>query len=491
MRETDLAEPPPAGRWLAYSVCLLAGFVTLLDVSVINVAVPSMQAGLHLSSGQVLWAAFGYTLTFGVVLVPAGALGDQIGRRRVLLLGLTVFALGSLACGLAYSGAWLVAARLLQGLAAGLVTPQVVGLMQQLFARGPELGKAAGAYSGMIAATTAVGPLVGGLLIQAAGPESGWRWVFLVNVPIAAVALPLGLRWLPRDHQQVRGVRLDLLGIVLLGSGVATLILPLIAAEQRQPSVPWYLLGVSALLLAGFVVWQQHRTRTGRVRLINLAMLRQRDYAISAFVGMGYFVGFVGIPFVVSLYFQQGLGYSALAAGAVGTPTAIGAAISAPLAGRVVHRVGRRLVVIGLAAVALGAAGLVVLIGHGAGGLVWLVVAGPLLLAGVGSGLVIGPNLTLALQTVPLREGSAAGAVLQTGQRIGTTIGVAVIGALYFGSLTASHGDYLGAATDGLLGSTVAIALTLLITVAALLATRPRRPAQQADTPAVAGDRPS
>jgi len=490
MREIDVAEPMQARRWLAYAVCLLAGFVTLLDVSVINVAVPSMQAGLHLSAGQVLWAAFGYTLTFGVVLVPAGALGDQIGRRRVLLVGLTVFALGSLACGLAYSGSWLVTARLVQGLAAGLVTPQVVGLMQQLFARGPELGKAAGAYSGMIAATTAVGPLVGGLLIQAAGPATGWRWVFLVNVPIAALALPLGLRWLPRDRQQVRGVRLDLLGIVLLGSGVATLILPLIAAEQRQPSVPWYLLGVSAVLLVGFVVWEQYRTRSGQVRLVNLAMLRQRDYAISAFVGMGYFVGFVGIPFVVSLYFQQGLGYSALTAGAVGTPTALGAAITAPIAGRVVHRVGRRLVVIGLAAVALGAAGLVALIGHG-GGLVWLLVAGPLLLAGVGSGLVIGPNLTLALQTVPLREGSAAGAVLQTGQRIGTTIGVAVIGALYFGSLTAYRGDYLHAATDGLIGSTVAIALTLLITVVALLATRPRQKAQQPDIPAAVGDRPS
>lgn len=490
MHEIDVAEPMQARRWYAYTVCLLAGFVTLLDVSVINVAVPTMQAGLHLSAGQVLWAAFGYTLTFGVVLVPAGALGDQIGRRRTLLAGLAVFALGSLACGLAASGGWLVAARLVQGLAAGIVTPQVVGLMQQLFARGPELGKAAGAYSGMIAATTALGPLVGGVLIQAAGPDTGWRWVFLVNVPVAVVAVPLGLRWLPRDRQQVREVRLDLLGIALLGSGVAMLILPLIAAEQRQPSVPWYLLGVSAVLLVGFVAWEQHRTRAGRVRLVNLAMLRQRDYAISAFVGMGYFVGFVGIPFVVSLYFQQGLGYSALAAGIVGTPTAIGAAISAPIAGRVVHRVGRRLVVIGLAAVALGTAVLAVLIGHDAGGLVWLLVAGPLLLAGVGSGLVIGPNLTLALQTVPLREGSAAGAVLQTGQRIGATIGIAVIGALYFGSLSASRGDYLHAAIDGLIGSAVAIALTLLITVAALLATRPRR-AQQPDRQAAVSDRPS
>jgi EmrB/QacA subfamily drug resistance transporter len=489
MEQTRVAEPLRAGRWPAYAVCLLAGFVTLLDVSVINVAVPTMQAGLHLSAGQVLWAATGYTLTFGVVLVPAGALGDQLGRRRTLLAGVAVFALGSLACGLAPSGAWLVAARLVQGFAGGLVTPQVVGLMQQLFARGPELGKAAGAYSAMVAATTAIGPLVGGLLIEAAGPHSGWRWVFLVNVPIAAVALPLGLRWLPRDRQRTGGVRLDLLGMVLLGSGVAALILPLIKAEQRQPGVPWYLLGVSAVLLAVFVAWERHRTRSGRVRLVNLALLRERDYAISAFVGMGYFVGFVGIPFVVSLYFQQGLGYSALAAGAVGTPTALGAAVSAPLAGRVMHRIGRRLVVIGLISVTLGAAGLVVLIGHRAGGLVWLLVAGPLLLAGVGSGLVIGPNLTLALQQVPLREASAASAVLQTGQRIGSTIGIAVIGALYFGSLTSSRGDYLRAATEGLVGSAVAIAATLLITVVALLLTRGRRPAERPEAPATVGQR--
>lgn len=474
MSETDAAEPAHAGRWSAYAVCLLAGFVTLLDVSVINVAVPTMQAGLHLSAGQVLWAASGYTLTFGVVLMPAGALGDQLGRRRTLLVGLAVFALGSLASGLSPSGGWLVAARLVQGLSAGVVTPQVVGLMQQLFRPGRELGRAAGMYSAMIAATTAVGPLVGGLLIQAAGPASGWRWVFLVNVPITVLVLPLGLRWLPRDRQRARGVQLDLLGMALLGSGIAALILPLIKAEQRQPSVPWYLLGVSAFLLACFIAWQRHRMRSGQVRLVNLALLRQRDYAISAFVGMGYFLGFVGIPFVVSLYFQQGLGYSALAAGAVGTPIALGASITAPLAGRVMHRVGRQLVVIGLTAIVLGAAGLFALIGHRADGYVWLLVAGPMLLVGVGSGLVIGPNLLMALQRVPPREGGAASALLQTGQRIGSTIGVAIIGALYFGSLAAVGGDYLRAAKEGLLGSAAAIAVTLLVTVAALLATRAR-----------------
>lgn len=462
------------GRWRAFAVCLLAGFVTLLDVSVINVALPSIQAGLDLSAGQVSWSASGYTLCYGLVLVPAGALGDQLGRRRILLVAVSFFALVSLACGLASSGNWLVATRLLQGLAAGLLMPQVPGLMLQLFG-GSERGKVTGVFSAMLATATAAGPLVGGLLIHTAGQAGGWRWVFLVNVPIAALVLTCGSRWLPRDPRRAGRVHLDLVGVALLGSAVTALILPLIAAEQRDQPVPWYLLGVSAVLLACFVTWQQHRTRRGLRRLVNLGLLRQRDYAVSALISVCYFAGYIGIPFVVAMYFQQGLGYSALAAGVVSTPFALGAAAGAAPAGRVVYRVGRRLIVAGLVLLGLGTVGAAAVISHHSDGPVGLLVAGPLLLAGAGNGLVTGSNMALGLRHVPAAEGGTAAATLQTVQRIGMTIGIAIITSLYFGPLETAPGNYLRAANHGLIGSAAVIALTLLVTIVAALTTRTRR----------------
>ena len=187
-------------RWRAFAVCLGAGFMTLLDVSIVNVALPSIEASLGAGPSDLQWIVAGYTLAFGLVLVPAGRLGDVRGRRTVFVAGLTGFVVASAACGLATTPEMLAVMRLVQGLAAGVLNPQVVGLIQQLFT-GPERGRAFGLFGATIGVSTAVGPLLGGLLLAVFGEDQGWRAVFLVNVPLGAVLIPLALRYLPRTDR--------------------------------------------------------------------------------------------------------------------------------------------------------------------------------------------------------------------------------------------------------------------------------------------------
>lgn len=219
-------------RWQAVGVGLVAAFMTLLDVSIVNVAVPSIDRALHASSSDLQWILSGYALTFGLALVPAGRFGDARGRRNAFVFGIALFTLTSALAGLATSPTWLVIARLLQGAAAGIVNPQVIGLIQQLF-RGPERARPFGLLGATIGISTAVGPLLGGLLIAIGGEDHGWRWVFFVNVPVGILAVILGWRLLPGRAAHQRGShRLDPVGVLLLGVGVFLVLLPLVQEQQ-------------------------------------------------------------------------------------------------------------------------------------------------------------------------------------------------------------------------------------------------------------------
>lgn len=432
-------------------MCLLAGFMTLLDVSIVNVALPSMESGLGASAGELSWVVSGYALMFGLALVPAGKLGDNLGRKQMFLFGLAAFTVVSLLCGLAQSALWLVVFRLLQGMAGGILNPQVIAMIQQLF-QGKERGTAFGFYSAAIGISTAIGPLVGGVLIHLAGFSAGWRWVFYVNLPVGLLALAFGVRLLPHTPAVSRRHRLDVIGVGLLGVGIAAIMLPLIEAEERSGTVHWYLLALGALLLALFVGWEQRCRRRGREPVVDLSLLRARSYAVGVTIGFTYFAGFTGIFLVLTVYFQQGIDYSALGAGAATLPFALGSAVSSAVGGRVVHRFGRAMIVLGLSAVAVGLAVTALVIRYHSGNLVWLFILGPLLLAGIGSGVVIGPNQTLTFEQVPTAQGGSAAAVLQTSQRVGSALGIAVAASLFFGHLAAS-GAYPPSAGMGLLGS--------------------------------------
>src|SRR5215213_1881768 len=191
-REGSADQPDPR-RWKALSVCLVGGFMVLLDVSIVNVALPSIRDGLQASESELQWVVSGYALTFGLLLVPAGRVGDVRGRRTMFVAALGLFSLASLACGLAPTSLTLVVARLVQGLAGGLLTPQINALIQQLF-RGRERGTAFGLFGTVVGVSTAVGPLLGGALIAIFGADDGWRWVFFINLPIGLAAMPLAWR---------------------------------------------------------------------------------------------------------------------------------------------------------------------------------------------------------------------------------------------------------------------------------------------------------
>ncbi|MEV0594582.1 MFS transporter [Nonomuraea cavernae] len=419
-------------RKRALGICLVAAFMSGLDVSIVNVALPSIRDGLHASEDGLQWIVSGYALTFGLLLVPAGRLGDARGRKTIFLVGVALFTLASATCGLASDMTVLIVSRLVQGMAAGLINPQVSGLIQQMF-RGDERGRAFGALGAVIGLSTAAGPLIGGALVTAVGHEEGWRWVFLVNLPIGAVLLPLAWKVLPvTGAADRRRESLDPIGVLLLGLGVTGLLLPFIQ-EQRWPgNAKWLLIPASLAVLAGFVAWERAYRREP---LIDLALFRLRTYSLGTIIALLYFAGFTGIFFIFTLYLQNGHDYSALLAGLAITPFALGSAGASAVGGRLVTKMGRLLVALGLGTVVVGLALTMLATELVPGQGVGMATALPLLLAGIGSGLVIAPNQAIALSEVPPAGGGSAAGVLQTGQRLGSSIGIAAVGSTFFRGL--------------------------------------------------------
>ncbi|MFF0296691.1 MFS transporter [Kitasatospora sp. NPDC004614] len=464
-----MAQPTTVGgattgvrRWRALAVCLTAGFMTLLDVSIVNVALPSVRTGLHMSEAGLQWVLSGYSLAFGLVLVPAGRLGDAIGRRPVFLTGLAAFTATSALAGAAQNEDWLVIARLLQGMSGGLLVPQVSGFIQQLF-RGGERARAFGLLGTTIGFSTAVGPMLGGLLIAAFGTEEGWRWVFYVNLPIGLALLPFAGRLLPAPTPDTCARRdFDPVGVLLLGTGTVLLLLPLVQAQWHDPR-KWLLLAASVLVLAAFAGWE-HRYARSREPLVHPALFRTRSFTSGSLVSLLYFAGFTAVFFVFTLYLQAGRGYSALYAGLAITPFALASAVASTIGGRIVVRYGRRLIAVGLATVAVGLAFAALAVHLFNGPFVGWATALPLLVAGLGSGLVVSPNQALTLNEVPVARAGSAGGVLQTAQRIGSAAGIATVGATFFGHLH-TPADYPGAFQ---LSLAVVIAFVLLALIAAL-----------------------
>jgi len=458
-------EPDPR-RWKALSVTLVVGFMTLLDVSIVSVALPSMQDALGTTASGVQWVVSGYALTFGLVLVPAGRLGDAFGRRRIFLVALVVFVLSSAAAGAAPSVLMLVVARLVQGVAAGFLAPQNSALIQQLF-RGPERGKAFGLFGATVGVSTAIGPVVGGLLIGLFGEDLGWRAIFFVNVPIGVVAFVLATRLLPKGRPSGTSTDIDVVGVLLLGVGATLVLLPLVQAESGGIARLWWLFVLGAAALAAFAWWERRVVARDREPVFDVRLLTQtRGYASGVAVGTVYFIGFSGIWLVFALFFQTGLGWTPLESGLAVVPFAIGAAVSAAVAGRLVTRFGRLLTVIGLSVVSTGLAATAVVVWLVPTDILGWVVVPTLLLAGLGGGFVISPNITLTLREVPVRMAGAAGGGLQTMQRFGAALGSAVLPGLFYVVLSSSGQQYPVAAGVALgtavLGAVAALVIAVL-----------------------------
>jgi EmrB/QacA subfamily drug resistance transporter len=468
------------GRWRALAVSQVAAFMALLDVSIVNVALPSIERGLGASAATVQWVVSGYGLAFGLALVPAGRLGDAFGRRRMFLIGLSAFVVTSALTGAAPTTGLLIVARLLQGVAGGILIPQNSGLIQEQF-RGAERGRAFGILGATVGLATAAGPVVGGLILAVFTGPDGWRWVFYVNVPIGLVALVLAARFVPSTPGAgSRGTHLDLIGSLLLGGGVLCLLLPLVEAETAGLKW-WPLFGLAAAFFAGFCWWELRTVRRGRQPLLDPRLARTPGYAAGSSIGLVYFMGFTGIWLVLALFFQDGLGYSPLRSGLAVTPFAIGVAVSAAVAGRLVARVGRWLTISGLIATTAGLAVTALLLRNVGGDAAAWTTVGPLLIAGIGGGMVTAPNITLSLANVPVAMAGAAGGALQTAQRIGGAVGTAVLATIFYHVLMATGHDYATAVSDALLCACGLMLLALLLAIAEL-ARHHQRP-ESAPTP--------
>lgn len=424
-------------RWRAYWVCVAVAAITIMDLTKVNVALPSIEEALDASSTELQLLVSGFVLTFGLTLVPAGRLGDQGSRKAMFLIGLSLFTLTSLICALAPTSEVLLLGRLLQGVAAGIQMPQVLGLIQQLF-QGAERGAAFGLFGATIGISTAFGPTLGGLAIAIGGPVDGWRGIFWMNVPLALAAIVFAAWLLPgRPDGERQRISLDPVGVGLFGIVVTSLMWPFLFTTGSPDDDParWWTLVACAVALAGFLWWERRYAASGRAPLVPLGLFSLRSYRNGTLLAVAYFGAMPSAFLLTNLYLQQGLGLEPVFAGMVTIGFALSSAVTSWLGGRMVNRVGRPLVVGGLVLLLVGFGILVLVAIATPPELTPSIMAAVMLIAGAGGGFVIAPNQVLALAEVPVAEGGLAGSVGQLGQRIGTAIGTAVALSLFFSTV--------------------------------------------------------
>lgn len=449
--------------------------MTMLDVSIVNVALPSIEGFLGASATHIQWIVSGYSLTFGLALIPSGRLGDVLGRRNVFLIGLVGFVAASLMCGLSRDSQWLVVMRILQGVFAGIVNPQVMALIQELFS-GKERARAFGLFGMTIGISTAIGPLLGGVLVSALGPEYGWRSVFLINVPIGLIVVPFAFAFLPSKKRapapgttSQRRWDFDLPGIVLIGVGVLAVMLPFVSIDGSAgfAGAPWWLLIVAAVVFTLVALWERHYDAAGRNSVLPPVLLRNKGFMFGTLFGFAYFAGFTSVFVVATMYFQNGLGTPAWLAGIAQMPFAIGSGIASVIAGRILPRVGRPVVVFGNTVLIIGVlAAAFAARFAGPNVAIWLIPA-CLLVAGVGSGTTISSNQTLTLEAVPVSESGTASGLLQTVQRLGASIGLALITTVFF-TISANHSEPSKAAVAAASGRALWVSLLVIALILAI-----------------------
>lgn len=469
MTTSAQASKPIAGdrnKWFALVVLLAGAFMALLDTTIVNVAIPTIRTSLDASNATLSWIISGYALAFGLALIPAGRVGDRLGHKWVFVAGLTLFTVASLACGLAKDDIQLIAARAVQGLAGGIFFTTITALIQLMFTA-RERGRAFAILGATIGFSTALGPLAGGLIIQAFGAESGWRLVFMVNIPVGILAVIAAAVVLPGGAENAGGGA-DWLGLVLLTAGLVALLTPLI--EGQQENWPWWTYASMAggtALIALFALWERRLEKTHGNPLVPPRLFRHRAFTGGVVLALVYFAAFTSIFFTIALLWQVGLAHTALQSGLVAMPFAIGSIIGASQSDTLAVRFGRNVLVVGLGMVAVGITA------------VWLVLAlcppteyngwqllAPLFVAGIGSGLFIAPNASFIVATVERADAGAASGVIGTMQRIGSAIGIAVIGTVLFGTLHVVPGrDALATAFGH--SATLAMGISAVLSVAA------------------------
>jgi len=460
-------------RWRAYWICVAVAALTIMDLSKVNVGLPAIEDAFDAGSTELQLIVAGYVLTFGLTLVPAGRIGDQRSRKALFIVGLSLFTLTSLVAALAPNATVLLIARLVQGVAAGIQMPQVLGLIQELF-QGKERGRAFGLFGATIGLATAFGPTLGGLMIAIGGPEDGWRGIFWINVPLALAAIALAIWFLPvTRHPSGKPLSLDPVGLVLFGISVVSLMWPFLFTTGSPDDDPrrWWVLVVFVFAFTAFLVWERRYASTGKHPLVPLGLFGISSYRNGTALSSVYFSALPPMFLLTTLYLQHGLGLAAVYAGMVTIGFALVSAVTSWIGGNLVNRLGRPLVVWGL---------VLLLVGIGLSVLVAFVtppeitpwaMAVAMIFSGAGGGFVISPNQTLALADVPVKQGGLAGSVGQLGQRIGTAIGTAITLSLFYSTIyRESSGSpdlavYRDAYAVGMLAVAVLVAIAFAIGV--------------------------
>jgi EmrB/QacA subfamily drug resistance transporter len=422
-------------NWLALTVLLVGAFMALLDTTIVNVAIPTIRTSLSASNATLSWIVSGYALAFGLALIPAGRVGDRLGHKWVFIAGLALFTVASLACGLAGDDAQLIAARAVQGLAGGTFFTPITALIQLMFSD-RKRARAFAMMGAIIGFSVALGPLVGGLIIQASGADAGWRLVFDVNVPLGVLAVIAAVRLIPAGAENT-DTAADWAGLFLLSAGLVALLTPLIQGQQEGwPLWTYASMAGAVALLAVFALWERHVEKTGGNPLVPPRLFAHASFTGGVLLALVYFAAFTSIFFTIALLWQVGLGHSALQSGLVVTPFAVGLIGGASQSDAFAVRFGRNVLVVGLGMVAVGitAVWLLLALTPSTSYNGWQLVA-PLLIAGVGSGFFIAPNVDFIVATVDPEDAGAASGVIGTMQRVGSAVGIAIIGTVLFGTL--------------------------------------------------------
>jgi EmrB/QacA subfamily drug resistance transporter len=421
-------------RWIALAVLLLASFMNLIDVTIVNVALPSLQTNLGADASHIEWVIAAYVLAFALGLLPFGRLGDIVGRTHMFLIGVAAFTVASAACGLAPSIEWLIAARVLQGLAGAIMTPQVLAIATVTFP--PEERGQSFSLFGLSAGLAAVaGPIVGGILIGANLWDLDWRPIFLVNVPVGILAIVLGWFIIPRPpgHPDLKNVYV---GILIFSLSMIALVFPLVEGRAYGwPAWSWTMMAASVVGLVLFVLWERRMASVNQPQLLNYSLITNPQFLLGALITTIFSSGIPGFFMVISILLQAGFGLTPLESGLTNTPFSVGVLLISLVAGRFGNNylrtraaISALLLVTGMVWVHFVVAGIGDTIDH------WWFLP-PLLIAGLGLGLGFSALFQAVLANVPPRDAGAGAGSLQAFQQVGGAVGVALIGQIFFTKL--------------------------------------------------------
>jgi EmrB/QacA subfamily drug resistance transporter len=420
--------------WAVLLVVSLGFFMTLLDLTIVNIAIPNLITKLHASLDDVLWVINAYALVLAVLVITAGRLGDLIGPRIMFTSGVAVFTAASAACGFAPSPGWLIGFRAVQGLGAAMLMPQTLTIITNTFPA-ERRGAAFGVWGAVAGVATIAGPTLGGLLVTA----FDWRWIFFVNLPIGVLVLAITPLIIP-DLRPGRRHRIDIWGVLLASAGLFAICYGLVEGQKYDwgtitgfISIP-LIIGLGVVLLLVFLLVQ--KLTQNNEPLVPFALFRDRNYSVVNWVSGVLAIGMMGIFLPLTIYFQSVLGFSALKAGLVMAPASLVSMFVAPVAGRTTDKIGGKFILMsGLILFGAGM-GWLALIAHPASS--WPIFVAPLVVAGLGMGCIFAPMVTVALRNIDPRMAGAASGVLNTIRQVGLVIGTATVGALLQNRLVSS-----------------------------------------------------